>query len=77
MGALGLSVVMLGLVLAFDVRGSARAYAAMMKGYKPMGVDYSQSIFSKPTFIRFFGGMFALVGIWFIVGSTTFASQLS
>lgn len=76
MGALGASAVVLGLVLVFDVRGSARAYAAMMKDYKPMGVDYSQSIFSKPLFIRFFGGMFALVGAWFIVGSTTFASQM-
>lgn len=77
MGALGLSAVLSGLVLLFDVRGSARAYAAMMKDYKPMGVDYSKSIFSKPLFVRCFGGMFALVGIWFIVGSTTIASRLS
>jgi Na+/melibiose symporter-like transporter len=77
MGALGISVVVLGLVLVFDVRGSAEAYAAMMKDFKPMGIDYSQSFFSKPLFIRFFGGMFALVGVWFIVGSTIFASQMS
>jgi hypothetical protein len=77
MGALGLSAVLLGLVLAFDVRGSARAYAAMMKDYKPMGVDYSNAIFSKPLFVRCFGGMFALVGIFFIIGSTTISSQLS
>lgn len=76
MGAMGLSVVVLGLVLAFDVRGSARAYAAMMKDFKPMGIDYSQSFFANPKFIRFFGGMFALVGVWFIVGSTIFASQI-
>jgi hypothetical protein len=68
-GALGLSAVLFGLVLAFDVRGSARAYAAMMKDYKPMGVDYSHAIFSKPLFVRCFGGMFALVGIFFIVTS--------
>jgi hypothetical protein len=49
----------------------------MMKGYTPMGVDYSKSIFSKPWFVRCFGGMFAVVGILFIVGSTTNASQLS
>jgi hypothetical protein len=76
-GALGLSAVLLGLVLVLDVRGSARAYAAMMKDYKPMGVDYSNAIFSKPLFVRCFGGMFALVGIFFIVGSTTVASRLS
>jgi hypothetical protein len=68
-GALGVSAVLFGLVLAFDVRGSARAYAAMMKDYKPMGVDYSHAIFSKPLFVRCFGGMFALVGIFFIVTS--------
>jgi hypothetical protein len=77
MGALGLSAVLLGLVLALDVRGSARAYAAMMKDSKPMGVDYSKSIFATPWFVRCFGGMFALVGIFFIIGSTTISSQLS
>jgi hypothetical protein len=76
MGALGLSAFLLGLVLVFDLRGSARAYAAMTKDFKPMGIDYSKSFFSKPLFIRFFGGMFALVGIWFIVGSSIVASQL-
>jgi hypothetical protein len=76
-GALGLSAVALGLVLVFDVRGSARAYAAMTKDFKPLGIDYSKSFFSKPLFIRFFGGMFALIGAWFIVGSTIFASQIS
>jgi hypothetical protein len=77
MGALGLCAVSSGLVLLFDVCGSARAYAAMMKDYKPLGVDYSKSIFSKPSFVRCFGGMFALVGTWFIVGSTTIGSRLS
>jgi hypothetical protein len=77
MGALGLSAVLLGLVLAFDVRGSARAYASMTQDFKPLGIDYSKSIFSKPLFIRFFGGMFALMGIWFIVASTIFATQLT
>jgi hypothetical protein len=75
MGALGSSVVLLGLVLAFDVRGSAGAYAAMTKDFKPLGTDYSKSVFSKPLFIRMFGGMFAIVGIAFILGSTIFATQ--
>jgi hypothetical protein len=74
MGALGLSALVLGLVLAFDVRGSARTYAALMKDYKPLGVDYSKSFFSKPLFIRFFGGMFALIGVGFVVASFISAS---
>jgi hypothetical protein len=77
MGALGLSAVVLGLVLVFDVRGSARAYAAMTKDFKPLGIDYSNSFFSKPLFIRFFGGMFAFIGVWFVLGSTIMASQVS
>jgi hypothetical protein len=76
-GALGLSAVLLGLALVFDVRGSARAYAVMMKDFKPLGIDYSQSVFAKPLFIRLFGGMFVLVGIAFILGSTIFGTQLS
>ncbi|MFF1382944.1 hypothetical protein ACFVWT_05200 [Arthrobacter sp. NPDC058288] len=66
----------LGLVLAFDVRGSARAYASLVKDFKPMGVDYSKSFFANPKIIRFFGGMFAAVGVWFVVGSTIFASSI-
>lgn len=76
-GALGLAAALLGLMLAFDVRGSARAYAAMTKDYRPMGVDYSKSLFSKPLFIRFFGGMFVLIGVGFVVGAFSFASQAS
>jgi hypothetical protein len=75
--ALGLSAIVLGVMLATDLRGSARAYAAMLKDYKPMGVDYSKSFFANPTFVRLFGAMFALVGIGFLVSSTIFASRLS
>lgn len=75
MGTLGLSALVLGLVLAFDVRGSARAYAMLTKDYKPLGIDYSQSMFSKPLFLRCFGGMFAFVGLWFIVGAMIVSSQ--
>jgi hypothetical protein len=77
MAALGLTVIILGVMLAADLRGSARAYASMMKDYKPMGVDYSKSFFANPKFIRIFGAMFALIGIWFLVGSTIMASQIS
>jgi hypothetical protein len=75
--ALGLTAIVLGAMLAADLRGSARAYALMIKDRKPMGVDYSKSIFADPTFIRLFGAMFALVGIGFLVGSTIFASRMS
>ncbi|MCU1532253.1 MAG: hypothetical protein JWO49_1824 [Arthrobacter sp.] len=77
MGALGLTVVVLGVMLAADLRGSARAYALMLKDYRPMGVDYSKSFFANPKFVRVFGAMFAFIGIWFVVGSTIFASQMS
>jgi hypothetical protein len=75
--ALGLIVVVLGVMLAADLRGSAGAYAAMIKNHKPMGVDYSKSFFANPTFIRLFGAMFALVGVAFLVGSTIMASRVS
>ena len=77
MGALGLTAIVLGLMLVTDLRGSARAYAAMLKDYKPMGVDYSNSFFANPLFVRLFGAMFVIVGIMFVVGSTAFASQMS
>ena len=77
MGALGLTAVVLGLVLASDLRGSARAYASLVKDYKPMGVDYSKSFLANAKFARISGVMFVLVGIWFIVGSTIMASQMA
>lgn len=77
MGALGLIAVVLGLVLASDLRGSARAYASLLKDYKPMGVDYSKSFFANPKFVRIFGAMFAFVGIWFMVGGTIVASRIA
>jgi hypothetical protein len=77
MAALGLTAIVLGVVLAADLRGSAVAYASLLKDYKPMGVDYSKSVFANPKFVRLFGAMFAFIGGWFVVASTLFASQLS
>jgi hypothetical protein len=77
MGTLGVVVIVLGVVLAADLRGSAGAYASLIKEYKPMGVDYSKSFMANPKFARISGVMFVLVGTWFIVGSTIMASALS
>jgi hypothetical protein len=77
MGALGITAIVLGVTLAADVRGSARAYASMVKDYKPMGVDYSKSVFTNPEFIRIFGALFAFTGIGFVLGSTIMASRMS
>ena len=77
MGTLGVVVIVMGVVLAANLRGSAGAYASLIKDYKPMGVDYSRSFMANPKFARISGVMFVLVGIWFIVGSTIMASQMS
>jgi hypothetical protein len=77
MGALGAVVIVLGGVLAANVRGSAGAYVSMLKDYKPMGVDYSKSFFANPKFVRVFGVMFVVIGVWFIVVSTMMASKVS
>jgi hypothetical protein len=77
MVALGVTAIVLGVVLAANLRGSAVAYASLLKDYKPMGVDYSKSLFASPKFVRLFGAMFAFIGIWFVLGSTIFGSRMS
>lgn len=74
MGATGIGV---GLILLTDMRGAAKAYAKMLKDYKPMGVDYSRSVFTKPLFIRIFGAAFMLVGVWFLVYSVLFPGPVA
>ncbi|MEZ2392178.1 hypothetical protein AB6813_22090 [bacterium RCC_150] len=73
-GGLGVVGFLLGLMLLIDFHGSAHAYADMMKKYKPFGVDYSRSPFSRSAFLRFFGAAYMVIGLWFIVLSTLFAS---
>jgi uncharacterized membrane protein YdcZ (DUF606 family) len=77
MGTLGVVVIVMGVVLAANLRGSAGAYASLIKDYKPMGIDYSRSFMANPKFARISGVLFVVVGIWFIVGSTVMASQMS
>jgi hypothetical protein len=73
-GGLGVVGFLLGSVLLIDFRGLARAYADMVKKYKPFGVDYSRSPFSRPALLRFFGAAYMVIGVWFVVLSTLFAS---
>lgn len=75
-GGLGVIGFLLGVLLLTDFRGSTKAYAGMMTKYKPFGVDYSRSPFIKPGFLRFFGAGYMLIGVWFVVVSTLFASEL-
>jgi hypothetical protein len=59
-----------GLLLVLNVSGSATAYASSAAKYRPLGVDYSRSLFAKPWFARAFGGMTVLVGgvfLWVVV----------
>lgn len=72
-GALGVTAIVLGVMLAADLRGSADAYVSFIKDYKPMGVDYSKSFVANPKFVRIFGVMFIIVGILFVVNSTIIA----
>jgi hypothetical protein len=51
-----------GLLLALDVSGAARKYASTTAKLRPLGVDYSNSLFAKPWFARAFGVMMMLVG---------------
>lgn len=74
---LGLTAIGLGLVLASDLRGSARAYATLAKDHKIMGVDFSKSFFTTPNFVRILGAMLALVGVGFMFGAATFASPMA
>ncbi|HKS00963.1 MAG TPA: hypothetical protein VJS86_04745 [Arthrobacter sp.] len=69
MGAVGFGV---GLILVLNMRGAAGAYARLISQSKPLGVDYSRSVFVRPVFIRIFGAAFMLVGIWFLVFSVIF-----
>ncbi|MCB5275973.1 hypothetical protein BJG92_03528 [Arthrobacter sp. SO5] len=72
-GALGVTAIVLGVMLAVDLRGSADAYVSFIKDYKPMGVDYSKSFVANPKFVRIFGIVFIIVGLLFVVNSTIMA----
>ncbi len=58
--------VLAGLLLALDVAGSAAAYASSTAKQRPLGVDYSGSMFAKPWFARVFGAgwCWSVAGCW-------------
>ncbi|MCZ2401746.1 hypothetical protein IV498_00745 [Paenarthrobacter sp. Z7-10] len=53
---------MLGLCLITNFNGSALSLANAVKGYKPLGVDYSRSFLATETYARLFGAGFLVVG---------------
>ena len=76
-GGLGVIGFLLGLLLLTDFRGSTQAYADMMKKYRPFGVDYSRSPFSKAGLSTLLRCRILLMGVWFVVVSTVFASGIT
>jgi hypothetical protein len=65
-GTVGL---LLGLCLVINLNKAAEGLAGAVAEVKPMGLDYSASFIAKPAFARFFGFMFVVVGVSFIVSS--------
>lgn len=51
-----------GLLLALNVSGAATKYASTTAQFRPLGIDYSNSLFAKPWCARVFGAMMVLVG---------------
>lgn len=65
-GLIGAAAAVLGLVMAADYRGSARAYIGLVQDYRIMGVDFSGSVFARPLFIRLLGAGLMIVGVVFV-----------
>jgi hypothetical protein len=69
LGILGAAGVLLGATLATNLAGAADFWAGLAADHRPLGIDYSKSIFRRPAFVRLFGLFFAAVGVSFIIGS--------
>jgi hypothetical protein len=68
-GLLGVVAVLVGVTIGTNLNGGANALAEGMKSYRPLGVDYSRSLFASARFTRLFGLMMLIVGVWFIAGA--------
>ena len=68
-GLLGVVTVLVGVTIGTNLNDGANALAEAMKSYRPLGVDYSRSVFASPRFTRLFGLMMLIVGVWFIAAA--------